>query len=139
MFVLDAYGGNESTEIMEESRKTDFGFTYIWDQDEYWPGTGEYVCHIHFEFKDGTKMKKAFTYEWRLWTIPELKDLQTNFAEFVSHMGPTEMTQLKDMMKDLPAPTPAPKAEGVKAPEAKPEEEEEEAPKLVNFEEVATS
>jgi hypothetical protein len=32
-------------------------------------------CHIHFKFPDGSKIKKAFTYEWRLWTAPELREL----------------------------------------------------------------
>ena len=31
--------------------------------------------HIHFEFPDGSKIKKAFTYEWRLWTAPEICEL----------------------------------------------------------------
>jgi hypothetical protein len=30
------------------------------------------VNHIHFEFPNGSKMKQAFTYDWRLWTLPEI-------------------------------------------------------------------
>ncbi|MCW8874544.1 MAG: class I SAM-dependent methyltransferase, partial [Gammaproteobacteria bacterium] len=26
-------------------------------------------------FPDKSKMKRAFTYEWRLWTLPELQEL----------------------------------------------------------------
>jgi len=33
------------------------------------------LCHIHFEFQDGTRMDKAFTYDWRYWTLPELQEL----------------------------------------------------------------
>ena len=61
---------------------------------------------------------------------PEIKDIQNNFAEFVSHMGPNEMSKLKDMVKDMKPPAQE------KGPE---EEEDDEAPELVNFEEVATS
>jgi hypothetical protein len=32
-------------------------------------------CHIHFKFPDGSRLKRAFSYEWRLWTLPELRDL----------------------------------------------------------------
>jgi hypothetical protein len=32
-------------------------------------------CHIHFRFPDGSKLKRAFTYEWRIWTLPELREL----------------------------------------------------------------
>jgi hypothetical protein len=39
------------------------------------PITGQVVNHIQFEFPDGTKMKKAFTYDWRMWSLPELRDL----------------------------------------------------------------
>ena len=37
--------------------------------------TGDVINHIHFRFPDGSKIKEAFTYEWRLWTIPELREL----------------------------------------------------------------
>lgn len=75
MFAIDLYGGFESIEEMEEERKIDEGFTYVWDQAEYLPGSGQYTCYIHFRFKDGSEMKRAFTYEWRYWTMPEIKDV----------------------------------------------------------------
>lgn len=73
MFVLDAYGGWEAQEPMEEETVHD-GFSYIWDQDDYNPVDDTAVCHIHFKFPDGTKMMKAFTYTWRLWTLGGVKD-----------------------------------------------------------------
>ena len=75
LFLLDIYGGWESQEPMIEPRKIAAGFTYVWDQHSFDPITHEVVNHIHFEFKDGTKMKKAFTYEWRYWTLPEIQEL----------------------------------------------------------------
>ncbi|MCI0364473.1 MAG: class I SAM-dependent methyltransferase [Phycisphaerales bacterium] len=74
MFLLDAYGGSESYSEIEEDRNFD-GFTYIWDQNVVNPITGQVINHIHFEFPDGTKIKKAFTYDWRLWTLPELQEV----------------------------------------------------------------
>ena len=59
---------------MEEERNLD-GFTYVWDQNVYDPITGDVVNHIHFRFPDGSEMTKAFTYEWRLWSIPEIREL----------------------------------------------------------------
>ena len=67
---------------------------------------------------------------------PEIKDLQSNFAEFVSHMGPKEMEQLKDMIKTKPPAKETP--ENGDAKESEDEEDDDEAPELVNFEEVAT-
>lgn len=74
MFILDFFGGADVMAEMVDRRRC-AGFTYLWDQAKYDPFTGDYLCHIHFEFRDGTKMRKAFTYDWRVWTMPELKDL----------------------------------------------------------------
>jgi hypothetical protein len=74
IFFLDAFGGYESMEEMKEKTKYD-GFSYIWEQAKYSPVTGEMICHIHFKFPDKSKLKKAFTYVWRLWTLPEIKEL----------------------------------------------------------------
>ena len=73
LFLLDCYGGSESFSEMEEERNLD-GFVYVWDQHRYNPITGEVVNHIHFRFPDGSEMARAFTYEWRLWTLPELRE-----------------------------------------------------------------
>lgn len=75
LFVIDLYGGTEGTEEMLEERKIEGGFTYVWDQDAYYPGTAEFFCKIHFKFRDGTELKDAFEYHWRVWGMAELKDL----------------------------------------------------------------
>jgi SAM-dependent methyltransferase len=74
VFFLDLYGGPQAQEIMEE-KTVHRGFTYVWDQVRYNPITGETLCHIHFEFPDGSRLAKAFTYDWRIWTLPEIRDL----------------------------------------------------------------
>lgn len=78
VFFLDAYGGYDShKEILEEREIDDGGdgFTYIWEQASFDPITHRMVCHIHFAFPDGSEMRNAFNYEWRLWTLPEVRDL----------------------------------------------------------------
>lgn len=74
LFFLDFYGGSEAVLDIEESRKLD-GFTYVWEQDGFNPITGSVRCFIHFDFPDGTRMKRAFTYDWRVWSLPEMRDL----------------------------------------------------------------
>lgn len=74
MFILDAFGGSEAHSELKEKTKHD-GFTYVWHQKRYHPVTGHLLCHIHFHFDDGSKMKRAFTYDWRLWTLPEINEL----------------------------------------------------------------
>ena len=74
VFFLDAFGGYEAYEELEEKTKHE-DFTYIWDQAKYDPMSGHMRTHIHFKFPDGSKLKKAFTYEWRLWSLPEIREL----------------------------------------------------------------
>lgn len=76
-FILDAYGGWEAQEPMLEPRKIDGGFTYVWDQDGFDPISHDILNHIHFEFKDGTKVDRAFSYDWRFWSLPEIQELLT--------------------------------------------------------------
>jgi hypothetical protein len=47
----------------------------VWDQDAFWPGSGDYVCYIHFRFPDGTELRRAFSYKWRMWYLTELRDI----------------------------------------------------------------
>ncbi len=76
LLILDMFGGTETMDELEEERDVDDeDFTYIWDQDKFNPITHEMLCHIHFNFPDGSKLKKAFTYDWRLWTMPEVIEL----------------------------------------------------------------
>jgi ubiquinone/menaquinone biosynthesis C-methylase UbiE len=74
VFFIDLFGGPEAQEETKEKTKHK-GFTYIWHQAEFHPVTNYIRCHIHFKFKDGSRIKKAFTYEWRLWSAPELREL----------------------------------------------------------------
>lgn len=74
LFIIDAYGGSGSWAVGEEERSLD-GFTYVWDQAKVSPITHDVTNHIHFRFPDGSEMRRAFTYEWRLWTLPELTEL----------------------------------------------------------------
>lgn len=73
MIFLDSYGGYESFSEQTETRNLD-GFVYAWETEKYNPITGEVLNHIHFRFPNGSEMKKAFTYDWRLWTLPEIQE-----------------------------------------------------------------
>lgn len=76
VFFCDMFGGPEAQEETKEKTKhKKHGFTYVWHQAKFHPITNFIRCHIHFHFKDGSKLKKAFTYEWRLWSAPEICEL----------------------------------------------------------------
>jgi cyclopropane fatty-acyl-phospholipid synthase-like methyltransferase len=74
VFFLDHFSGYEAQQVQEERRRCK-GYTYIWDQASFNPITADYTCHIHFEFTKGPRMNKAFTYDWRLWTLPEVVEV----------------------------------------------------------------
>ena len=77
IMFLDAYGGYDSFRDIVEEREIEEqgGFTYIWEQECYDPISNGLICHIHFGFPDGSRLNKAFTYDWRLWTLPEVREL----------------------------------------------------------------
>ncbi len=75
VFVLDIYGGPEATTEQEEIRSLGSGIEYVWDQRDYQPGTGKYSTAIHFRFRDGSEMLNAFEYDWRFWTLGEVRDV----------------------------------------------------------------
>lgn len=79
VFFLDAFGGYEAYQTLEENTEHD-EFTYIWEQASYNPINGDLTCHIHFKFKDNSKINKAFTYKWRLWSLPEITEILTNLG-----------------------------------------------------------
>jgi len=86
VFFLDCFGGYEAFCVMKEH--TDYkGYRYTWDQAAYNPITGDFICHIHFKFDDGTRLKKAFTYDWRLWTLPEIREIlyEAGFSTVTVH------------------------------------------------------
>ncbi|MBN2886226.1 MAG: class I SAM-dependent methyltransferase, partial [Chromatiaceae bacterium] len=44
-------------------------------QADFDPISARMRCHIHFRFDDGSALERAFRYEWRLWTLPEIREL----------------------------------------------------------------
>ncbi len=78
ILFMDAYGGYDSYKEIEEEREIEDGdstFTYIWEQAKYEPISGNLICHIHFAFEDGSRLERAFSYDWRLWSLPEIREL----------------------------------------------------------------
>lgn len=74
ILYLDAYGGYEAFKVLKE-RSAYRDYTYIWHQAAYDPISGETVCHIDFTFKDGSALRRAFSYDWRIWTLPEIREV----------------------------------------------------------------
>jgi SAM-dependent methyltransferase len=81
VFVTELYGGTEAIVAVQDEREiegdetTGGDFTYLWEQAAYNPITHETLCHINFRLSDGSTIEKAFTYDWRLWSIAELREV----------------------------------------------------------------
>jgi len=75
VFILDLFGGYESIEDDREDERDLDGFTYVWEQHKYDPINAFGTYRIHFRFEDGSEMENAFVYDWRVWTIPEVREV----------------------------------------------------------------
>jgi cyclopropane fatty-acyl-phospholipid synthase-like methyltransferase len=74
VFFLDIFGGPDSQTLMEE--ETEYNkFSYFWDCVEFNPITHECKFAIHFKPKKEKKIKNVFSYSWRFWTLPEIRDI----------------------------------------------------------------
>ncbi len=91
MLLLDCFGGPEAQVPQIEERELE-GFSYLWDQDDFNPITHGIRCLIHFDFPDGSRMKNAFRYDWRLWTLPETCEIlrESGFRKTVVYWEGTD-------------------------------------------------
>jgi SAM-dependent methyltransferase len=84
LLFLDGFGGEGAAKPLVERRvvRGQRGFDgervppfgYVWEQRSFNPVNHHLLCHIHFHLADGRQLRRAFTYDWRMWTLPELDD-----------------------------------------------------------------
>ena len=86
IMIMDMMGGGECITDDETDVRKIGSFKYIWEQAHYDPITHDASFYIHFKFKDGSKLKKAFEYHWRFWTIPEVRELLAEAGFKESHV-----------------------------------------------------
>lgn len=71
--VFDVFGGSQCHDAIEDRNRLN-GFTYYWEQASFDPVSNEAQFYIHFRVGK-KKYQKQFSYDWRMWSIPELRDL----------------------------------------------------------------
>lgn len=74
LLVLDTYLGRDAFTPSEVEQRLPGGVTYTWEQREADPLTGRVVNAMHFSVRNGERLRDAFVYDWRLWSVPELRD-----------------------------------------------------------------
>ncbi|KAM3692856.1 hypothetical protein ACB098_08G119000 [Castanea mollissima] len=74
IFVMDLYGGTSSEHKLRLKRRF-ANFTYVWEQAEFDVVERKTRISLHFLLqKQQKKLRHAFSYSWRLWSLPEIKD-----------------------------------------------------------------
>jgi len=93
VFIVSAFGGSDAIRPLVERRRITGKqapdgwalppFRYVWEQESFNPIDHAFRCAIHFEFDRGRPMRRAFTYDWRFWSLPEIRELmaEAGFAE----------------------------------------------------------
>ena len=89
ILVMDMMGGadcfredNVDKRIIKKGKK---GFKYIWRQVSFNPVNHDAKFSISFKFKDGSELENAFEYDWRFWSIPEVREMLTEAGFSASH------------------------------------------------------
>lgn len=77
LFVLDAFGGSDCLKGNLEATPRPKGITYYWEQHGFDHGTNEAQFSIHFKRRGEKRRSHVFRYDWRMWSIPELREILT--------------------------------------------------------------
>ncbi len=85
IFIMDLFGGSLCHDENEE--QTNYkNFTYYWDQASFDPVTNRATFYIHFKVKGKPKEDRVFTYDWRMWSIPELREILAEVGFTKTHI-----------------------------------------------------
>lgn len=77
--IFDILGGEELPQSVEDV--SDFKLAdgtkakYYWEHAKFNPITNEAMFYIHYKVKGQKKMNRVFSYDWRIWSISEFRDL----------------------------------------------------------------
>ena len=86
VFVIDLHGGAEA--FSEEEQVIDCGdFEFVCHQTGVRPVDHRADLALHFRFPDGSEIRNAFRYTWRIWSLPEITDilLDAGFTDIRCH------------------------------------------------------
>jgi SAM-dependent methyltransferase len=73
IFICDIFGGPDYGTAYTDKKRLP-GFTYTFEQNFFDPITNRTSFSIHFHPKGRRPLKNAFFYDWRMWSIPEVRD-----------------------------------------------------------------
>eukprot|EP00884_Botryococcus_braunii_P017267 jgi/Botrbrau1/4223/Bobra.0044s0020.1 len=95
IFVADLLGGSSaeaSTNVVRRNQVT--GAEYQWEQTGFDPVTRRLHAYLSLRHRTSRRtVRRAFHYHWRLWTLPEVRDLllSAGFADVKVWLRPLEV------------------------------------------------
>jgi SAM-dependent methyltransferase len=93
LLIVDSFGGEGCMKALVESRRIrgrrTYGgerigpYTYTWEHKSFNPVDHHLLAYIHFAPDGHRQIRRAFRYDWRLWTLPEIQEmlLEAGFRE----------------------------------------------------------
>lgn len=84
VFICDVFGGSQCMDAIEDRHKLK-GITYYWEQVGFDPVSHEAQFYIHFRV-GSKKHSRVFSYDWRMWSLPELRELLAEVGFKKSHI-----------------------------------------------------
>ena len=85
VLAMDCFGGG-GVHRPNEERTVHPGFVYYWEQLDFDPVHNTAHCAMHFKPKGQKKLKNVFTYDWRIWSIAEIRELLAEAGFRKSHI-----------------------------------------------------
>jgi SAM-dependent methyltransferase len=76
ILILDSFGGPDYLlPHIDKRQNQEQRFTYWWEIEMFDAISHQIKCHIHYQRKGEAQRKRVFSYDWRLWSIPEITDV----------------------------------------------------------------
>ena len=85
VLAMDCFGGG-GVQRPNKERTVHPRFVYYWEQYDYDPVYNTANCALHFKPNGRKMIKNVFTYDWRVWTIAELRELLAEVGFRKSHV-----------------------------------------------------
>lgn len=91
ILVLDVLGGSLYQQAEEQMTRLE-GFNYYWQQEYFNPIDNRTLFHINFKRRGERKRTKVFSYDWRSWSLPEIRDMleEVGFKKTVTYWEGTK-------------------------------------------------
>lgn len=76
LLVLDAFGGpNYQLPNSDKRRNAAEKFSFWWEVETFDALSHEMTCHLHYQRQGERRRERVFSYDWRLWGVPEITEI----------------------------------------------------------------